>query len=189
MGVYEADLYIVWKANNLDTFTVDYVKRISKDVFEEWYRNQNRFHKLEQIPTQEELESSYISVQVAAEILNISQEELVKLIRYGEYKELLHIIVIDDKKRISKRSLQNFLNAQNEYRAIQKEEETDNHINIETKEYISREEAATLARVTKSTITKWIQAGRFKCVEAGKVLRIHRDDFLQWLKHKEEGVY
>ena len=178
MGVYEADLYIVWKANNLDTFTVDYVKRISKDVFEEWYRNQNRFHKLEHIPTQEELESNYISVQVAAEILNISQEELVKLIRYGEYKE-----------RISKRSLQNFLNAQNEYRAIQKEEETDNHINIETKEYISREEAATLARVTKSTITKWIQAGRFKCVEAGKVLRIHRDDFLQWLKHKEEGVY
>ena len=34
LGIYEADLYSIWKKNGLETFTVDFVKRISKDEFE-----------------------------------------------------------------------------------------------------------------------------------------------------------
>ncbi len=104
-------------------------------------------------------------------------------------KDIWDVIVFNDKKLILKKSFQRFLNAQNEYRVIRNEEEqTDNHSDIETKEYISREEAATLAGVTKSTITKWMQAEKFVCVGAGKVLRIHRDDFLQWLNENMKGV-
>lgn len=183
LGVYEADLYSIWKANNLDTFVVDYVKRISKDVFEDWYRNQNRFQKLNHLPTQEELENEYILGRVAAELLNISHEELVKILR--DNKDILDVIVIDKKKYISKHSFQNFLNMQNDYQVNCCEK--DDSIGVETKKYISREEAATLAGVTKSTITKWMQAGKFSCEGTGKVLRIHREDFLQWLNSKKEG--
>ena len=185
LGIYEADLYAVWKENDLETFAVDYVKRISKDVFEKWYSSQRKYHKLEHMPTSEELETDYISAKEAAKLLNISCEELAKLIRY---KDILHAIVFDDKKLISKKSFQTFLNAQNDYRVIRNDEEYVYHINIETKEFISREEAATLAGVTKSTITKWMQAEKFACVGAGKVLRIHRDSFLQWLNQNEKGV-
>ena len=188
LGIYEADLYAIWKENHLETFTVDYVKRISKDVFEKWYCNQNRYHKLDRIPTQEELETNYILVREAAELLNISHEELVKLIRYGKYKDILDVIVFNNKRLILKKSFQTFLSAQNEYRVVRNDEKSDHHINIETKEYISCEEAATLAGVTKSTITKWMQAEKFACVRAGKVLRIRRDDFLQWLNQNMEGV-
>lgn len=188
LGIYEADLYAIWKENNLETFTVDYVKRISKDVFEKWYCNQSKYHKLNHIPTQEELETNYISVREAAELLNISHEKLLKLIRYGVHKDILHVIVFDNKRLILKKSFQTFLNAQNEYCVVRNDEESDYHINIETKEYISREEAATLAGVAKSTITKWMQAEKFACVGAGKVLRIHRNNFLQWLNQNEKGV-
>lgn len=188
LGIYEADLYSIWKENGLETFMVDYVKRISKDVFERWYCNQSKYHKLNHIPTQEELETDYISVREAAELLNISHEELLKLIRYGEYKDILHVIVFDNKRLLLKKSFQTFLNVQNEYCVVRNDEESDHHINIETKEYISREEAATLAGVTKSTITKWMQAEKFACVGARKVLRIRRDDFLQWLNQNMEGV-
>ena len=58
----------------------------------------------------------------------------------------------------------------------------------ETKQYISRQEAAELAGVTASTITKWMQMERFSCVGAGKVLRINRKEFLQWLKEYQEGA-
>ena len=115
LGIYEADLYSIWKENGLETFTVDYVKRISKDVFEKWYQNQNKYHKLENMPTSEELQTDYISVQEVAELLNISREELTKLIRN---KDILHAIVFNDKKLLSKKSFQNFLNAQNDYRVI-----------------------------------------------------------------------
>lgn len=185
LGIYEADLYAIWKDNDLETFTVDYVKRISKDVFEKWYSSQSKYHKLDPIPTPEELEANYILVQEAADLLNISREEMAKLIRN---KDILHAIVFNDKKMISKKSFQTFLNAQNDYSVIRNDEEYAHHINIETKEFISREEAATLAGVTKSTITKWMQAEKFACVGVGKVLRIHRDSFLQWLNQNEKGV-
>ena len=188
LGIYEADLYAIWKENDLETFAVDYVKRISKDVFEKWYCNQSKYHKLDHIPTLEELETNYILVREVAELLNISHDELVKLIRYGKYKDIMDVIVFDNKRWILKNSFQTFLNAQNEYCIVRNDEESNHHINIETKEYISREEAATLAGVTKSTITKWMQANKFICVGAGKVLRIRRDDFLQWLNQNMEGV-
>ena len=126
----------------------------------------------------------------AAELLGISYDELVRLSKYGKYKCILKMIVFENKKWFLKKDFQNFLNAQNEYQLIRQIEtkRIDRRIELETKEYISREEAAVLAGVTKSTITKWIQADKFSCVGAGKVLRIKRDDFLQWIENNREGV-
>ena len=58
---------------------LDYVKRIPKDVFEKWYRSQNKFQKLDRVPTAEELGSEYILVCDAAELLGISYDELVSI--------------------------------------------------------------------------------------------------------------
>ena len=102
----------------------------------------------------------------------------------------MKMIVFENKKWFLKKDFQNFLNAQNEYQLISRIEKdrTDRKIQLGKKEYISREEAAVVAGVTKSTISKWIQADRFPCVGAGKVLRIKRDDFLQWIENNLEGV-
>ena len=135
---------------------------LPKDVFEKWYRRQHKFQKLERIPTVEELGSKYILVCDAAELLGISYDELVRLSKYGKYKCILKMIVFENKKWFLKKDFQNFLNAQNEYQLISQIEtiRIDRKIELETKEYISREEAAVLAGVTKSTITKWIQADK-----------------------------
>ena len=88
-----------------------------------------------------------------------------------------------------KKKLPVFLNAQNEYHINKEDNETvaDDMI-AETKQYISRQEAAELAGVTASTITKWMQMKKFSCTGAGKVLRIHRMEFLNWLDENREGV-
>ena len=36
--------------------------------------------------------------------------------------------------------------------------------------------------VTAPTITKWAQDGKFKVIGAGRVMRIHREEFLDWLR-------
>ena len=61
-------------------------------------------------------------------------------------------------------------------------------LSLMVKEYISRQDAAELAGVNVSTVTKWMQSGEFQCIGAGKVLRIHRQQFLNWLNEHREGV-
>ena len=46
---------------------------------------------------------------------------------------------------------------------------------------------AALAGVTTATITKWIGMDRFAYIGAGKVLRICRKEFLEWLKEYQKG--
>ena len=70
---------------------------------------------------------------------------------------------------------------------IDREQENET-LSLEIKEYISRQEAAELAGVSVSTVTKWMQSGEIQCVGAGKVLRVHRQQFLNWLNEHREGV-
>ena len=104
--------------------------------------------------------------------------------------------ICNNKRWITRKRFQLFLNAQNVYHIMNdgdKQEESqllqeNKTLSLEIKEYISRQEAAELAGVSVSTVTKWMQTGEFQCVGAGKVLRIHRQQFLNWLNEHREGV-
>ena len=187
LGVNNACLYEIWKKEERKTIKVDFVKRIPKEEFENWLSEQTVYKKSDRIPTISDMEKGYIRFKETARMLNIQEDTMLKLIRTSKYKAFFEVRVFDNKKWISKKSFRLFLNAQNEYRITDNDENTssDNLI-IETKEYISRNEAAELAGVKASTITKWIQAEAFPCVGAGKVLRIKRADFLAWLNESRK---
>ena len=187
LGVNNACLYEIWKKEERKTIKVDFVKRIPKEEFENWLSEQTVYKKSDRIPTISNMEKGYIRFKETARLLNIQEDTMLKLIRTGKYKSLFEVRVFDNKKWISKKSFRLFLNAQNEYRITDNDENTspDNLI-IEIKEYISRNEAAELAGVKASTITKWIQADVFPCIGAGKVLRIKRTDFLDWLNESRK---
>ena len=187
LGVNNACLYEIWKREERKTIKVDFVKRIPKEEFENWLSEQTVYKKSDRMPTISDMEKGYIRFKETARLLNIQEDTMLKLIRTSKYKAFFEVRVFDNKKWISKKSFRLFLNAQNEYRITDNDENTspDNLI-IETKEYISRNEAAELTGVKASTITKWIQAEAFPCVGAGKVLRIKRADFLAWLNENRK---
>ena len=189
LGIHNSNLYEIWRRENLETITVDSVKRIPVDVFERWYENQIMYQKADRMPTLTDLEADYIPLQEAAGLLGITKEKLSVITRASRYKDIFEIRVYDNKKWISKKSFQQFLNAQNVYQVIKEPEKemSTREESMETKEFISRQEAAALAGVTSGTITKWVQLERFPCVGAGRVLRIYRKEFLQWLKEYREG--
>ncbi len=189
LGINSANLYEIWKKKNLKTITVDFVKRIPIEIFEQWYENQIMYQKVDKMPTITDLEADYIPLQDAADLLEITKEKLSVITRASRFKDMFEIRVFENKKWISKKSFQQFLNAQNVYQ-VEKESEEElpaKEATMETKEFISRQEAAALAGVTSATITKWVQLERFPCVGAGRVLRIYRNEFLQWLKEYQEG--
>ena len=189
LGVNNANLYEIWKREKRKTITVDFVMRIPKEEFEKWYEQQYVYKKADKMPTISDMEKDYIRFEETAMLLDVMESEMLKLIRTSEYRNLFDIRIFNNKKWISRKSFQLFLNAQNEYRINKEDNETvaDDMI-AETKQYISRQEAAELAGVTASTITKWMQMKKFSCMGAGKVLRIHRMEFLKWLDENREGV-
>ena len=196
LGIHDCDLYDIWKNEKLEYITVDFVRRIPVDIFEKWYADQDIYRKATYIPTAEELEKDYICLQDAADLLGISREKLAKIARREEKGRLLDSTICNNKRWITRKSFQLFLNAQNVYHIINdgdKQEESqllqeNETLSLEIKEYISRQEAAELAGVNVSTVTKWMQTGEFQCVGAGKVLRVHRQQFLNWLNEHREGV-
>ena len=56
LGINSANLYEIWKKENLKTITVDFVKRIPIEVFEQWYENQIMYQKVDKMPTITDLE-------------------------------------------------------------------------------------------------------------------------------------
>ena len=177
-----------WK-EKLEYITVDFVRRIPVDIFEKWYADQDVYRKVTHIPTAEELENDYICLQDAADLLGISREKLAKIARSEEIGRLLDSTICNNKRWITRKSFQLFLNAQNVYYILDDgDEQEKDTVSLEIKEYISRQEAAELAGVSVSTVTKWMQSGEFQCVGAGKVLRVHRQQFLNWLNEHREGV-
>ena len=196
LGIHDCDLYDVWKNEKLEYITVDFVRRIPVDIFEKWYADQDVYRKVTHIPTAEELENDYICLQDAADLLGISREKLAKIARREEIGRLLDSTICKNKRWITRKSFQLFLNAQNVYYIMNngdKQEESqllqeNETLSLKIKEYISRQDAAELAGVSVSTVTKWMQSGEFQCVGAGKVLRVHRQQFLNWLNEHREGV-
>lgn len=189
LGIHDCDLYDIWKNEKLEYIAVDFVRRIPVDIFEKWYADQDVYRKVTHIPTAEELENDYICLQDAADLLGISREKLAKIARSEEIGRLLDSTICNNKRWITRKSFQLFLNAQNVYYILDDgDEQEKDTVSLEIKEYISRQEAAELAGVSVSTVTKWMQSGEFQCVGAGKVLRVHRQQFLNWLNEHREGV-
>ncbi len=184
LGIHASALYEIWNKEGLKTTTVDFVKRIPIEEFESWYESQIMYKKVVKLPTITELESDYIILNDAAILLGITREKLSHIVRNSNFSEYFDSVVFDGKRWISKKSFQMFLNAQTQYQVVSVRAEEDLEIlrMIETKEYISRGEAATLAGVSESTITKWAQAEKFTVKGAGRVLRVHREEFLGWMK-------
>lgn len=188
LGIRDCDLYAVWKNEGLEYVVVDFKRRIPVEVFERWYAGQSVYRKVDHIPTTDELEDEYICLQDAADILGISREKLAKIARSEEIGKLLDSTICNNKRWITRKSFELFLNAQNTYRIVSDEAKSGKDQEpVEIKEYISRQDAAKLAGVTESTITKWMHLGKFTCTGAGQVLRIHRQEFITWMNEYREG--
>ena len=190
LGEYDGTIYDLWNRKGLPTVTVNYRKRIPREIFDSWYENQNEYHKVDGPATIEEIEEKFILFREAAAMLKMSNEELLTLIRKGKYKDLLEMRMFDNKRWISRRGFQDFLNLHDQYKIRQAKNESGSGISkfLSQKQYISKEEAARIAGVSKSTVAKWALKGTFPCRAAGYVMRIERIPFLKWVDENRKVV-
>ena len=141
-----------------------------------------------------------------ARLLDVPRSTVYGILSSKKYAPLLDVIVIAGRRRVTRESFERFLQAQDtyelfnfEYEELELEEkreyenykrrclaEADHSQEKKCLEYLI---VAELAGVEPATIAFWYTTGKIPIRKTGKIIRIPREAFRQWLlKRKEKGV-
>lgn len=201
------------RQNNIETIVVDYWMRVPREAFWDWYKGQTRYRTLEDRARDAEDEAAFISMPQMARLLGITRQQVYTLLASPKYKDIFEIIIIADRKRITKESFQKFLSCQNKYqvdkkrelalelemelkmgslypdskREEPKEEEVKKFPKLEGKKFLSMQEAADFAGVSRALISKWYMENKFPVYKAGNRILIYQKEFREWLEKEQKG--
>lgn len=208
LEIEESVAYDMVNREKIKTVVVDYWKRIPKEEFWNWYKNQSRYQTHEDREAKRDLYQASISMPEMARLLGVERSVVYSLLKSKKYGNLFDTVVIAGQKRITKDSFQAFLNEQNkyhldtsnDYRELAMEEnitladfrrkkllETGIRRSNGNLKYLTPEEAAMMARVSRTMIVYWYRRGEFPIVRIGNRVRIKREEFESWLKERKGG--
>ena len=194
------------KREGVKTVTVDYWIRIPKKSFQEWYEKQSKYRTQKDREKDKELEGATITMPEMARLLGIPRRQVYEILKNSKYSHFFETIEIAEKKRITKESFQKFLDGQdhykldpaNDYEELSMEQnfslanyrrkklaKTGDRSKNGNLGYLTFDEAAFLAKVSRGMIYKWIDDGKFSSVKIGYISRVKRDEFEAWLKERE----
>ena len=177
---------------------VNFTKRFPVPAFENWYRRQTKYKKVEDQDMK--LEEATMRMPEMARLLGVPRSTVYSIL--DRYEGIIETVVIGDRRRVVKKSFYDWYKTQDKYHlvgndlpvAIEKESNPQIELmrrdtyhmdgsakNIGNTENLTIREAALLADVNPATITKWIKGGRIPSVKLGKVIRIPREAFEEWL--------
>lgn len=206
LSIEESVVYDLLIRENIETVTVDYWKRVPKSAFHQWYKGQSRYLTQEDRKAVEDLYKTTISMPEMARLLGVTRSIVYSILRNKQYEHFFEIIKIGEQKRITKDSFLKFLNGQNQYRLatskdqkdIKKEKnlpladfrkkklwQTGEGRSNGNQNYLTPDEAAFLAAVSRTTIINWYQMEYFPVVFLGNRVFIKRKEFESWIKERK----
>lgn len=191
------------KRAKLETVIVENKRRVPVECFEKWYEGQKYYRNQRDRERDEKLERETITIPEAAHLLGETRDSFFNIMTSSKYYDLFEFVVIGDRRRLTRKSFEHFLDSQNEYKLDERllkdnklisQEENEKLANfrkkrilspkkgIGTEKYLTVEEAALLADVKMPTVVRWYKRGHFPYVKYGKAVRIYRDEFEKWLR-------
>lgn len=208
LGITDCTVYDLIKKNNIETVIVDSWKSVPKDAFYKWYHSQNKYRTREDWERDAAIENATISMPEMARLLGVKRNTVYSILKNPQYKDMFEIVIVADRKKITRDSFECFFVSQekytldkvNQYKEISMEENialadyrrkklknnqsrTDNG-NLK---YLTYQEAAVVAKVSRSTIYDWINKKCFPVTYVMNIARIPRQEFELFLKKREEG--
>ena len=203
LDISESVVYDLIKKDNIEVILVDNVKRVTKEAFEKWYKGQTRYRTREDKRNDRAVENASISMPDMARLLGIERSEVYRILSGKEYGHLFEVFTLADRKRITKKSFEDFLDIQNEYKLIntkyyksirkknyksRKKKKVKDRISnlIGDREYLTVEEASLIANMSRSSISRYYRERVFTALKIGPNVRIQRDSFEKWITEKEK---
>lgn len=208
LGICSTVVYDILKRNNIETVIVDYNKRVPKDAFYKWYNNQSRYRTKEDKEKDKAIMEATISMPEMARLLRVERSTVYGILSNPKYKDLFEFVIVADRKRITKRSFEAFLDFQDSYylfgskryketsyekdtaiadyhrRFVKEKQES---VADNKSKYITYQEAAEMAGVAKSAVAKWISKDLIRIEHVGKTKKILREEFETFLAMRSEG--
>lgn len=206
LGISEAYAYQLMKAGGVKPILVNYWQRFPKEAFNHWYASQSRYRNADDRLRDAELEENSMSMPDMARLLDVPRSHVYSILNSERGKEMLEVIVVADRKRITKESFERWYASQTKYLKPEDQPEgvprrhksyADSLVkkkvrtNKGTKEvrysdnpdYLTVDEAALQAKTSTARVYKWINAGRFPVLRISKmVTRIPRKEFEVFLE-------
>lgn len=206
LGISEDTVYHLMKVGEVKPVLVNYRQRFPKEAFDQWYASQSRYRNADDRLRDAELEESSMSMPDMARLLDVSRSNVYSILDSERGKEMLDVIVIADRKRITKESFERWYASQTKYLkpedqpagvprrhksyadSLVKKKVRTNKGKKEARfsdnpDYLTVDEAALLAKTSTARIYKWIKAGRFPVLRISKmVTRIPRKEFEAFLE-------
>ncbi|MCD7744161.1 MAG: helix-turn-helix domain-containing protein [Lachnospiraceae bacterium] len=141
LDLSESRVYEIFQRDGVETILFDYCKRVPTENFWNWYNGQSRYRTKEDRERDRELEESSIWLPDAARMLGIGRKELYKLI-YGKANHgTFEVIVVAERKRVTKESFYAWYENQNEYRILTEEERRERELAIKKEEQSTKAES------------------------------------------------
>lgn len=208
LGVNESTVYDIINRNHLETVIVDYWKRVPMEVFWDWYYNQSRYRTQEDRERDARLEIETLTMPEMARLLGVTRQDVYSILRNEKYKHYFKYVMIAERKRIYRKGFEEFLAGQNQYHLVTTDDNSQAVIvdaevannyatlldgviekkTISEKKYLTRDEAAEFAGVSRNLISKWYREGEFPAMIVGNGIRIPLREFEQWLAKRKEGI-
>ena len=210
LGISEQYSYQVMKDAGIKPVLVDYWQRFPREAFDQWYAGQTRFRNQEDRLRDAEIEENSMSMPDMARLLDVPRNVVYKILRTSPGKEMLEVITLADRKRITRESFDRWYSSQTEYlkpedqpkgvpRTYPTYQDSLTKKKVATSQgvkevhfsgnpdYLTVSEAALLAKCSTVQIYKWMKDTRFPALKLpGRLVRIPKNEFEEFLKNRKK---
>ena len=116
LGIVEAGAYDLIKRESIETVIIEDRIRVPKNAFYKWYAGQSHYRTQEDRRADAKREESSLSLPQMAALLGVPRNTVYSILRDQRYQHFFEIIVVADRKRVTKESFAAFLKGQDHYR-------------------------------------------------------------------------
>lgn len=194
LSIDESSVYYLIKRDHIPTFKVETWTRIRKNDFEKWYASQNKHRTKEDREKDAQLEAETLTMPEMARELYISRKDVYNILSKKKNSGAFDIVVIADKKRITRASFERWYAGQSEYRKLsdrtpeeleqirmaeKKKEAPRLEVDPDKPSYNVRE-TAVLMDLTPDEVRQLIRDGKLAAKKYGATYIVRRETIDWW---------
>ena len=106
LSIDESSVYYLIKRDQIPTFKFETWTRICKKDFDKWYASQNKHRTREDREKDAQMEAETLTMPEMARELYITRKDVYNILAKKENQDIFEIVVIADKKRITRESFE-----------------------------------------------------------------------------------
>ena len=198
LSIDKSSVYYLIKRDRIPTFQAENWTRIRKTDFDRWYASQNKHRTQEDRDKDAELAAETLTMPEMARELCITRKEVYGILSKRENRGIFDIVVIADRKRVTKESFEQWYTGQSEYRKLSDKtlEELEQSRMAEKREEVPRlmvspdkpsynvRETAILMDLTPDEVRQLIREGTLAAKKYGAGYIIRRESIKWWLEQQ-----